>query len=801
MLQRYIKSALRNISRHKFYSCLNILGLATGLAASFLIGLYIYHELTFDRFHKDYGNIYHVGMHINFGGQEIITSSSCPPLAQALVAGMTGIEEATRINPWPVQNLLIRNEDKTFSEDKAFLADSNFFEFFSFQLLQGDPKHVLKEPHTIVLADHAAKQYFGNEPAIGKTLIVGNENETYTVTGVAVSPPANSHIQFDALISYSSSPTTRDGWGSVDGTYTYFKKTPSTPIGSVTAALRAMVKLQVSPELEATFGMTLQEFEKQGGVYTFFPYALSESHLFHPEITDGTSPSGDIRYIYITGATGIFILLIACINFMNLSTAHSMKRAREVGLRKAFGSDRTTLVFQFLSESFVSVFMATVLALVATYLLLPYFNLLSGKTLSFNTLLLPEIILSICLIFLFVSLLSGSYPAFYLTSFKPVDVLKGKASTGMRSKGIRSTLVVVQFSISIALMICTVMVFSQLNYMRNMNVGFDKQNVLIIKNTQRLGNNYAAFLEAVNNLAGVVKASYADNAFPEVNRASTFREAGATKDVVFQVYTADYNHLEVLKINLSQGRYFSPLIASDAQACVINEAAAKAMGWTDALNSKFQTDGGGSSIPVIGVIRDFHFESFKSTVRPLVVFFKTHADFMHIRYDGNVRDVIASVEKTWKQYALHSPYDYSFLDENFDQLFREEERLSKLSTVMSGVAIFVACLGLLGLAAFTAEQRTREIGIRKALGASILSIHHMLSKEFMALVGIAFVVACVLGWYGMDTWLSSFAYHIDLDPAVFLLSGILAAFIAWLTVGYHFIKAARSNPCDAIRYE
>jgi putative ABC transport system permease protein len=802
MLRSYLKVAVRNIRKHKFYAVLNISGLALGLTASLLIGLYIYDEITFDKFQRDYENIYHVGTHIRFGGQDLITSSTGPTLAPAMIQQIPGIENATRLNPWPLKGIDMQYGDKVFTEYGAIYADSNFFDFFTFTLLQGNVKTVLKEPYTMVLTPAAARKYFGNAPAIGKIITVGEKHDAYTVTGIAEAAPANSHIQYDMLLSLASDQQIKErGWVDVDGTYTYFRKNENTSFASVSLGLGEMIKINIRPAIETNFNMSFQEFEKQGNIFTIFPYALSESHLYHPEITDGLAPGGDVRSLFMMGAVGIFILLIACINFMNLSTARSARRAREVGLHKTFGSAKYRLVIQFLSESMVYVFAAMVLAIVASYLLLPAFEVLSGKSLSFSTLLVPGVAGGIVVFFVIVALLAGSYPAFYLTSFRPIDVLKGKMSAGIKSKGIRSMLVVVQFSISIVLMICTLVVYDQLTFMRQKDVGLDKQNVLILQKTMRLGVNQEAFREAVTRLAGVTKASYASNAFPEVHRAGTFRPQGTTRDIVFQLYHADYDHLDALKINLVKGRYFSREFPSDAGAVVLNEAAVKAIGWTDPLNERFESEDKVSGIPVIGVIRDFNFESFKSDVRPLLIMLRPHSDFMHVRYTGSAREVVSAIEKIWVKHAPGSPFQYTFLDQDFDHLFREEQRMGKLFTVMSGIAIFVACLGLLGLASFTAEQRTREIGIRKVMGASVTSITSLLSREFMMLVGVAFVLACVSGWYAMNEWLSTFAFRVELSPAVFLISGFTAAAIAWFTVSYHFVKAAASNPCDAIRHE
>ena len=789
MLQNYFKIALRHIIKSKFYAILNISGLAFGLMAFFLIGLYIFNEITFDKFHKNYENIYHVGLHVKIGSQEFKIASACPPLASEMVNSIPGVEQATRLNPRA--NVVMKYEDKAFTETKVLLADSNFFEFFSFKLLEGDVKTALKEPYTVVLTTSAAFKYFGDQPAVGKIITV--EKEAFKVTGVAEPAPANSHIQFDLLLSSESDTImSRGGWNDGDEIYTYFLKNRNTPISSINSKLRDFVIEHIVPELEEGFGVTFKDFEKNGGIYSFFPYALSSSHLFRPEIQDGPAPVSDVKYVYIMGAVGLFILLIACINFMNLSTARSASRAKEVGLRKTLGSARSKLIVQFLSESLVYVFAATVIAVAGVYLLLPTFNMLSGKMLLFSTMLSPTIMGAIVAIFVAVALLAGSYPAFYLTSFNPVDVLKGNVRSGMKSKGIRSSLVVIQFSVSIALIICTMVVYNQLRFLQDKDIGMDKQNVLVLHNTNRLDNNHEAFLEAVSNQVGIVKASSTNSQFPGVDRLIGFHVAGSTRDLMFPFYSTDYNHLEVLKIDLVQGRYFSREFPSDTTACVINEAALRELGWSNPLHEKLIVDKT-YSLNVIGVIRDFNFESSKIKVRPLVILLKERSNNILIRYTGNAKEVVSKVELIWKQHAENEPYEYAFLDRDFDHVFHEERRLRQLFTVMSGIAIFIACLGLLGLASFTAEQRTKEIGIRKVMGASVASVNMLLSKEFMVLVSISFVIASALVWYVMDEWLNTFAYRIELGPVVFLVGGIMAAGVAWVTVSYHL-----SRPRDQI---
>jgi putative ABC transport system permease protein len=802
MFQNYFKIALRNILKHKFYSALNIAGLALGLASCFLIGLYVLDELTFDQFHNDHGNIYSVALHGRIGGQELYTSSSSPPVAQAMVQGIPGVEQATRIRAYG--NVVVKFDDKAFTEQNAFFTDSNFFDFFSFHLIEGDPRQVLKEPNTLVMTRKTAERYFGDEQAVGKIVTVGNDNRAYKVTGVADEAPGNSSIKYDILLSAVSDENMKSLYWTNNGLYTYIRKNPNTTVASVDDKLKQFVKEHVGPELEQGFGVSFEEFQKNGGIYSYYIFPAEDIHLFQNELMDSLTPKSDIKYVYILGAVGIFILVIACINFMNLSTARSASRAKEVGLRKTLGSQRSKLVLQFLSESFIYTLAGIIIAITAVYLLMPSFQLLSGKTINFTAMLQPVMLMAVVGVFLLVSFMAGSYPAFYLTSFKPVDVLKGKMKAGMRSKGIRSTLVVVQFTISIFLIISTIIVYNQLNYLQEKNIGMDKQNVIVLRNTGRLDKNRESFKELIEAQAGIVSTSYTNNVFPGINNTTVFRIAGTDQDRLLGTYYTDYDQAKTLKFEMVQGEFFTKGHVADSSVCVINEAAAKEFGWEgDVLKRKISNYNGEKpfDMQVIGVVKDFNFESFRMKVRPLVIQFFPVANNIAVRYEGSAKDAIEKVRTEWKRIAPNDPFEYVFLDQNFDELFREEQRLGQVFSVLTGIAIFVACLGLLGLASFTAEQRTKEIGIRKVMGASVSSVSSMLSKEFMILVAIAFVMASALAWYAMDNWLASFAYRVPLTIGAFVISGTLAATIAWLTVSYHFIKAARSNPSESLRYE
>ncbi len=806
MIKNYLTVALRNIKKHTFYSAINIFGLATGVAASLFILLYIVDELSYDRFQQDASAIYRIGLKGKIGGQEMETASSCPPLASAMVAEIPGVEAATRINRR--DNMVFKNGDLSFTEDKVLFADSNFFQFFSFKLLKGDLATALKEPNSIVLTPDLATKYF-KEEALGKLITIGNENKSFKVTGIVAEAPHNSHFSFTALLSTSSEKDYYNApYWTNNGLYTYFKKNPNTTDESISSKLNDITDKHIAPEIEKFMGVSVQKFREAGNQYGYFTKPMLESRL-HSTWNDDIEPSGNITYIYVFGGVGIFILLIACINFMNLSTARSAGRAKEVGLRKTLGSVRGQMVGQFLAESVVYASIATLLAFMLTMLLLPQFNLLSGKQLPLLTILNPVILLSALGLTLIIGLFAGSYPAFYLTSFSAVEVLKGKVRAGLKSKGIRSGLVIFQFALSIILIICTTTVYQQISFLQERNAGLDKHNVLVINNAGRLATNQLAFKNSLLTKTGVEKVSFTDNVFPGVNNTTVFRNPLTRKDHVMGTYVADYDHAEVLKFELLQGRYFSRDFPSDSNAVVINEAAARELGWDKPLQEKLITFGGDQSkgiiteIPmnVIGVVKDFNFESYKIKVRPMILRVSNKSNNLLVRYSGKADNIIKETTALWKEYASGDPFEYSFLDQNFDQLFREEQRLGSLFTVFTVLAIFIASLGLFALAAFTAEQRTKEIGIRKAMGASVSGITALLSKEFTLLVAVSIVLAIVPAYFLLDYWLSQFAYRVEITFAIFAISSLGALLIAWITVGFQAFKAALIKPVDSLRSE
>lgn len=803
MIKNYFLVALRNIRKHTFFSLINILGMTTGVTACLLIVLFVVDEVSYDQFNDKADRMYRINLNASIGGQSVSSATTCPIMATTLVAEFPEVAEATRFaSPFNSNQAPIKYEDLALIQDGVFAVDSNFFDFFSYKLISGDAKTALKEPNTMVMTSEIAKKYFGDSPAVGKLVNFGNENETYTVTGVMEAPPSNSHLKFNVLISASSMDYLKSTTWLNNNLYTYVVLQEKANIEQVFARFPALIEKYIGPEIERFMGVTMKQMGEQGGSYGYGATKVTDIHL-KSTTQHEAEPSGNIMYVYFFGGVGIFIIVIACINFMNLSTARSAGRAKEVGLRKTLGSLRSQLIGQFLAESVIYSILTVFLALVACYFLLPYFNLLADKQLTMSVFMSPYFVTGILALIVFVGLVSGSYPAFYLTSFNPVEVLKGKVRAGMKSKGVRSSLVVFQFALSIFLIIFTVVVYQQISFMQERNMGIDKHNVLILQNAYKLDKNMGAFKNTLQQQTGITGVSYTNNNFPGVNNTTVFRAASDEQDHIMGLYYADYDHQQVMKFELKEGRYFSKDFPADSTAILLNEAAVKEFGFKNPLQEEiiYNDDDEKINLHVVGVFKDFNFESMRDNIRPLAIRLTKDASQLMIRYEGNAKDVLPVVEKLWKEQSNNEPMHYAFLDQNFDRLFRTEERMGKIFTVFSGLAIFIACLGLFALAAFTSEQRTKEIGIRKAMGASMPSLILLLSKEFSILVLFAFVPAAVAGWFVSSRWLEGFAYRVEMNPMVIVGSGLAAFVIAWLTVSYQSVKAAATNPVNSLRYE
>lgn len=801
MITNYIKVAFRNLVKKKYYSFLNLLGLSIGIAAGIMILIYVQDELSYDRFHPGVEDKYVVGLNGKLGSQELNGIFTPPPLAEAAEQEVPGVEMATRTNA--AGEVVFRNGRQAFTENKVFYADSNFYDFFGYELLRGDPNTALKGPNKVVITKSMAQKYFGDQDPIGKSLLVGNQKTSYEVTGVNADPPHNSHFRFNMLLSFSSSDYSRSEQWLSNSLNTYIKVNPSVELDRVREGLNGLIKKYVGPELQEFMGITMAQLEERGGKYGYFTVPILDLHLNAAGMQTSFEPPGDITYVYIFTAIGIFLVLIACVNFMNLSTASAAGRAKEVGLRKTLGSNRTAMMIQFLVESIIYVLLATLISFLLIWLVLPWFNQLSGKELTMQILTEPWLLGSLAGLVMLVGLLAGSYPAFYLTAFNPVDVLKGKIGNSASSGGFRRTLVVVQFFISIGLIACTLIVNQQLQYMQNKNLGIDKNHTVVLNNTSRLDNNRQAFKEELMSDSRVKAASYSNYTPPGTNNVTVLKLPNRDGDYLASVYYADYNHDEALGFEMAEGRYFNRDFATDSSAIVLNQVAVKELGLEDPVGKEVIYPGNNNKrYKVIGMIENFNFESLRKEIMPLAIMLTKSGNNMAIRYNtGDTREMIELTETTWEKYSGGEPIDYSFLDQRFDQLFRQEQRLGSVFTAFTLIAIFIACLGLLGLSAYMAERRTQEIGIRKVLGASIPSILGLLSTEFLKLVGIAFLIASPVAWYFIRQWLQNFAYRIEVSPLVFVETAAATLVVVLLTISWQSLKAAYRNPVESIHTE
>lgn len=809
MLKNYFKVALRNLIRHKFYSFINIFGLTIGIAVSLLISFYVFDELSYDKFHTDANRIHQIYLKGMLQGKPIEGAHTCSPIAAASRDELTGVEDAIRINLR--RDVVFRNEDKMYTEGKLLLADSNFFSFFTFDLLEGNENNILNEPNQIILTEKTAIKYFGykfgdGDSPIGKSLLMGTDKTNCEIVGVMKNPPKNAHFQFDMMLSMVTWDESRRTQWTSNNLFSYVKLNESADPTTVAESLLALSDKYVGPEIEQFIGITLDEWRKSGGgEYAYHIQPMTDVHLYS-KVEGNIEPSGDIAYVYLLSMVSIFIILIACINFMNLSTARSAGRAKEVGIRKTVGAPKKGLVSQFLLESIIISAVSTLLAVVVIYIALPFFNQITEKSIGAENILTPNSLIAMGLIILVVGFLAGSYPAFYLTSFKPTEVLKGKVRQGAKGGWIRSSLVVFQFSISVFLIVCTIVIYKQLKMVQEKNLGFDKENILVIDNARTLGDGKQAFKKKLQALSSVKEVSISNLVPPHVYSNSVYFPNGVQEEGIlfYQIY-ADQDYLKTLGMDMHLGRYFSEDFPSDSSAVIINKKGMEDLGWASHEGNKLAEptrEGGMTYYEVVGIIDDFNFSSLKTEIEPLVIILRDFGNLMPVRLGaGNVNDKIKDVEAVWNEMAPGEPFDYSFLDENFESLFRAEQRLGEIFVLFTSLAIFIACLGLFGLATFIAEQRSKEIGIRKALGASVPSVMVLLSKEFTKLVFISIIIAVPAVIFLMNWWLEHFAYKTDIGVMVFVIGGFAALMISILTVSYQSFRAAIANPTTALRYE
>ena len=802
MLKNYLKTAIRNITKHKGYSFINIAGLSIGMACCILIIIFIMTELSFDRFHEKADNIYRLGLNATLGERIIHMPVSNNPAGPTLVKDYAEVENAVRLRTRG--RTPIEYEGRQFSEENILYADHTFFEIFSFPMIKGDPKTALRTALSLVITESTAEKYFGDEDPLGRVLNFNNQQD-FSITGVCEDPPFNSHFTFTMLCSFETlaaqNPKMMDIWLNFNN-YTYLLMREGTDAKDLESKFPALVDQYMGRDLKAL-----------GGTMVFFLQPLPSIHL-HSQLEGELKGNGNILYVYIFAAIAIFILLIACINFMNLATARSATRAREVSLRKVAGAHRGELIRQFLGETVFYSIVALAVAVLMVKLALPYFSSISGIEMKLSLAELPWLLPAFLGLILFVGLAAGSYPALFLSSFQPATVLKGSIKSGKAATRFRSILVVSQFIISIALIIGTSIILNQIRYMKKKDLGFDKTNVIVSDiRDAKLQRSMESIKTQLLQVPGVVSVASSDIVPGGQPNVSICVPEGLSEDQsqVMENFDVDQDFFATLGIKVILGRNFSQEFGTEGEeAIIVNEAAVKKFGWDDPIGkivkipANYAADGQSlefSDRKVVGVVEDYHLASLHKIIAPQVMEFGAGRS-LSIKIDPrNQAATVEQIKLKWAEIDPSRPFYYSFLDETFDSQYRAEERLSDVFASFTVFAIFIACLGLFGMASYTAEQKTREIGIRKVLGASIPGVIALLSKEFVKLVVVANLVAWPISYFVMNNWLQSFAYRSSITLWIFLLTGFTALAIALLTVSYQSIRAALLDPVTAIKYE
>jgi putative ABC transport system permease protein len=802
MLKNYLTIALRYFVRHKVFTLINITGLTLGITCSLLIVLYIQDEIAYDRFHTDAHRIYRIAATGILEGKSLRSSSVGFPVGPAMAAGCPDIESFLRLTRW--ETFPIRYEDKAFTENYLLLSDPNFFRFWDFKLVAGHPDSVLSGPRNIVITESAARRYFGYEgphdtSPLGKTLVLA-QGYLANVAGIAEDPPLQSHFHFTHILSLSSWDDHANNW--TDGAvYTYIKVRDNTDRDTLQAHVDTIYKKNLAEQLRTMAQIDIDQFREQGNDVKPTLQPLTRIHLY--SALDGEiEKNGDIRDVYIIATIGFFIITLACINFTNLFTARSASRYKEIGVRKAAGAQNARLMGQFLMESYIYVLVALVLSLLLVIVLLGPFNYFTGKQLTLGIMGSPVFILCALLFVIFTGAVAGSYPAFYLVQFNPAESLRGKLRAGMRSYGIRNALVVFQFFISTGLIIATLVVYHQLAYLRRVDVGFDKTNLVNLLHTKNLGKNAAAFKDELLQHPDIVSASFASRLPPNVDWQALVRPEGTTRDFLVNVYEVDHDHFETMGYTLVRGRNFSRELPYDTLAVILNETAARNLN-IEGVESVITYDAGPGirMRNIIGIVRDFHFQSLKDSISPVAFLLADIPGWeMAIRITpGDTERKIETIRAIFSKYSGGAPFDYSLVEENFLHESSSERKMGLLFTLLTCIAIFIACFGLLGLSAFSVEQRTKEIGIRKALGASVNQILALLNADFLKLVIIANLLAWPVAWWFMRRWLDQFAYRVSIEWWIFVAAGLLTLSIAVLSVSLQAYGAAVGKPVDSLR--
>ncbi len=796
MIKNLLLIAIRNFKKDKWYSLLNILGLTIGITFSLFLIFYIRDELNFDKFNVKADRIYRIVSYIQEKDKNTNWTITQFPLAPTMKKDFPEVEEAVRFTS--KERTLFKSGDHDYYETKIYYADSNVFSIFTFPFLQGDPKVALNEPNSVVITKTLAEKYFGkNNRAVGKTM--KTVYDVYKVTGVIEDVPQNSHIRFDMLISMSTLKNNGaqggGNWGNF-GYFTYVLLKPGARPSGVSKKLEGVYHKNVET-IFARFNIKMQ--------YGVQP--IVQIHL-HSQLEREPEELGSMSYIWIFSAVAFFMLLIACINYMNLTTARSARRAKEIGIRKVTGSSRSQLVWQFLGESLLTAFIAVLLSFVLALVLFPVFNGLSGKAFTIRTLLQPFNILLMLGIALFTGLVGGSYPAFYLSGFQPVSILKGALSKASGNVSLRRTLVVIQFSISMIMLICTWVVYSQLSFLQKKDLGFDKSQVMSV--TVNTGEDERGKIAAMNNefrsLPGV-KMVGSGNASPgnsniNLNLFSVQTKTGYV-DKALECYAVDENWMGTLGIKIAKGRNFSGP-ADTLHSIMVNEALAKHFGWDEPIGKRVRFPGDTSAryLEVVGVFRDFNQESLYNPIAPLLLFYGPNSNIIQIKVNqANIQQTIAGVQSAWKKYFPQLPFEYKFLDEGLNSQYVADQKRGKIFASLSVLTIIITCLGLLGLTAFTTQQKQKEISIRRVMGASIAQIVTLTTRNYLWLALIASLIAFPVAYYFMSNWLKAFSFNTGLSVIPFIVSALLIVLTAVLTVFFYSTKAALANPAENLRTE
>jgi putative ABC transport system permease protein len=802
MIKNYLKSARRNILKNKGVNGINILGLSLGLASCLLILLFILDELSYDKFHQKADDIVRVVFKAEIGGEEISEAVVMPPVGPTLEKEFPEVLNAARLRK--MNNPTLTYENRNYSDFEFAYIDPEFLQIFDLNIVKGNSTNPLENPNSVIITQEEAKRYFGDENPIGKSLKFDEWDKQFTVTAIIEEIPDNSHFEFDVFASmngydYAKSTT----WVNSDF-HTYLLLKDGKQYAELESKLPGIMDKYMGPQIRESIGIPYSEFKDNNRVGLFLQ-PLTDIHLNPDFVSSGDlKPGLEIKYLYIFGAVAIFMLFIACINFMNLATAAASKRAKEVGIRKVLGSDQKQLIKQFLTESILVTLIATLIAILLVIIFLPTFNQLAGKALQIFDLLQFSILLTTLALIILVAFLAGGYPAFFLSSFKPVQVLKSRFTTSGKSN-LRNALVIFQFIISAGLILATIIVYQQMAYIQNKDLGYDKEHVLVLRKAQLLGDQREAFKNQILDnpkVKSVSNSSFIPAGTTDVSMSGVLMD-GEYQRRMF-IYNVDEAYIPTLGLELTAGRNFSKDFGNEEDKVIINETAAKSLGFhKDAIGKNFtqDTDEGGRKLTIVGIVKDFHFESLHRKIDPLILMYNPYGGLIIRTNKGDVSSLLSSMENEWQQFNNKEPFSYTFLDESFNKTYLREQKMGTILSIFTGLTIFVACMGLFGLVTFAAERRVREIGIRKVLGSSVPEIIGLLSKDFLKLIFVSFIIAFPLGFFLMEKWLQDFAYRIQISWWMFLLAAFLTTLIALITIGFKSFKAASANPIESLRTE